>query len=135
MMCGRRLPSRSPRALGLRKVTVLVPEGCAEDLRQFARDLCQRQEAGSSAVAAQWRKLSPSAELMVEPGCGASCAIRDTGAAGPARYHWTVTVFDETGAVAEGYTGELAEARSHAEGALHAYAECGGVLSGSASID
>jgi hypothetical protein len=29
-------------------------------------------------------------------------------------------MFDETGAAAEGYTGELAEARSHAEGALHA---------------
>jgi hypothetical protein len=53
---------------------------------------------------------------MVDPGCGARCAIRDTGAPGERRYHWTVTVFDETGAAAEGYTGELAEARSHAEG-------------------
>jgi hypothetical protein len=73
-----------------------------------------------SHVAEQWRKLSPSAELMVGPDCGARCAIRDTGAAGPARYHWTVTVFGETDPVAAGYTGELAEARSHAEGALYA---------------
>jgi len=53
---------------------------------------------------------------MVDPGCGARCAIRDTGAAAPARYHWTVTVFEETGPAAEGGTGELAEARSRAEG-------------------
>jgi hypothetical protein len=29
--------SRSLQACGLRKVTLLVPEGCAEGLRQFAR--------------------------------------------------------------------------------------------------
>jgi len=85
-------PSRSPRPLRLSKVTVLVPEGCVEGLSQFARDLCQRQEAGTCG---QWRKLSPSAELMVDPGCGARCAIRDTGAPGEGRCHWTVTVFDE----------------------------------------
>ena len=97
---------------------MLVPEGCVEGLSQFARDLCQRQEAGTCG---QWRKLSPSAELMVDPGCGARCAIRDTGAPGEGRYHWTVTVFEETGPAAEGYTGELAEARSRAEEALGAY--------------
>ena len=30
---------------------------------------------GTSHVAGQWRKLSPSAELIVDPGCGARCAI------------------------------------------------------------
>src|SRR6516162_11609975 len=32
--------------------------------------------------------------------------------AAPARYHWTVTVFEETGPAAEGGTGELGQARS-----------------------
>jgi hypothetical protein len=59
-----------------------------------------------------------SAELMVDPGCGGRRAIRDTGAAGPDRYHWTVTVFDETDPVAAGRTGELMQARSQAETAL-----------------
>src|SRR3984893_19001478 len=59
----------------------------------------------------QWRKLSLSAELMVDPGCGARCAIRDTGAPGPGRYHWTVTAFGEPDPVAAGRTGKLAEAR------------------------
>ena len=62
--------------------------------------------------AGQWRKLSPSAELMVDPGRGARCAIRDTGAPGEVRYHWTVTVFGGTDPVAAGRTGELGEARS-----------------------
>ena len=39
---------------------------------------------------------------MVDPERGARCAIRVTGAAGPARYHWTVTVFEETGPAAAG---------------------------------
>ena len=43
-----------------------------------------------------------SAELMVGPDCGARCAIRDTGAPGEGRYHWTVTVFGETDPVAAG---------------------------------
>jgi hypothetical protein len=117
-MRNSRPPFQSPRAPRLRKVTVLVPEGCAEGLRQFARDLCQRQEAGWSDAAGQWRKLSPSAELMVDPGCGARCAIRDTGAAGSDHYHWTVTVLGEPDPVAAGRTAELVEARSQAEAAL-----------------
>jgi hypothetical protein len=64
---------------------------------------------------------------MVDPGCGARCAIRDTGAAGEGSYQWTVTVFDETGAAAAGRTAELAEARSRADEALHACAENGGL--------
>jgi hypothetical protein len=49
-----------------------------------------RPDAGTSHVAGQWRKLIPSAELVVDPGRGARCAVRDTGAPGPGRYHWTV---------------------------------------------
>jgi hypothetical protein len=60
-----------------------------------------------SHVAGQWRKLSPSAELMVGPDCGARCAIRDTGAPGEGRYRWTVTAFGEPDPVAAGRTGEI----------------------------
>jgi hypothetical protein len=42
------------------------------------------QTLEQSHVAGQWLKLTPSAELMVDPGCGARCAIRDTGAPGEA---------------------------------------------------
>jgi hypothetical protein len=49
---------------------------------------------------------------MVDPGRGARCAIRDTRASGPDRYHWTVTVFGEPDPMAAGRTGELGEARS-----------------------
>ena len=62
---------------------------------------------------------------MVDLGCGARCAIRDTEAPGEGRYHWTVTVFDETDPVAAGRTGELGEARSRAEKALCTYVEGG----------
>jgi hypothetical protein len=62
---------------------------------------------------------------MVDPGRGARCAIRDTRASGPDRYHCTVTVFGETDPVGAGCSGELGKARSRAEGALHAYAENG----------
>jgi hypothetical protein len=39
-------------------------------------------------------------------------------APGEGRYHWTVTVFEGTDAVAAGRTGELGQARSQAETAL-----------------
>jgi hypothetical protein len=45
------------------------------------------------------------------------------------RYHWTVTVVGEPAPVAAGRAGEPVEARSCAEEALHAYAECGGLAS------
>jgi hypothetical protein len=57
---------------------------------------------------------------MVNPECGARCAIRDTGAAGADRYHWTVTVFSEPASVTATRAGELAEARTLAEEALAA---------------
>jgi hypothetical protein len=54
-----------------------------------------------------WRRLSPSAELMVDPRSGARCAIRDTRAAGDERYYWTVTVIGEPDPVAAGRSGPL----------------------------
>jgi hypothetical protein len=114
----KRLPaSRSRRADGLCSVTLLVPENCAEGLRDLASVLRARQRE-RTADPFGWRRLSPSAELMVDPGCGARCAIRDTRVAGGERYHWTVTVVGEPAPVASGRTGELAEARSQAEEAL-----------------
>ena len=114
-------PSALPAASGLCKVTAIVPEDRAEGLRQCAGELYARRQNGTGPVAPQWRRLSPSAELMVDPGCGARCAIRDTGAPGERRYHWTVTVFDETDPVATRRTGGLGEA--HAERALLANVE------------
>ena len=68
-----------------------------------------------------WRRLSPSAELLIDPESGARCAIRDSRRSGTERYLWTLTVFGYH-QLAEGRTGELAEARSRAEAALAGYA-------------
>ena len=67
-----------------------------------------------------WRRLSPSAELFVDPESGARCAVRDTGALGAERYYWTVSAFGDH-QVAAGRTGEVTEARTEAEAALAAY--------------
>jgi hypothetical protein len=123
----RRPSLRSLQAHDLRKVTVFVPEECAEALRQFARELCDAQQAGPARLTPQWRTLSPSAELMVAPEYRARCAVRDTGATGGKRFHWTVTILGRSRPVAAGRAGELAEARTRAEMALGAYAaECRG---------
>jgi hypothetical protein len=113
--------SRSLSRRGLRKVTIIVPEDCAEGLRQFSRDLCDRQTYEPAWVAPQWRSMSPSAELMVAPACGARCAVRDTGATDGRRFHWAVTILGRRHPVAAGRTAERAEARSLAEAALSAY--------------
>ena len=73
-----------------------------------------RSDAGTSHVAGHWRKLTHSAELMVDPGRGARWAIRDNGAPGAGHSHWTVTVFGETEPVAVGRTAELRR-HCHAE--------------------
>jgi len=110
-----------PRALRLRKVTVLVPDSSVEGLREFACDLCRRQEVGTSHVAGQWRKLSPSAEVIVI--LRAAQAVRSGTLElppGPDRYHWAVTLLGEPDPVAAGRAGELAEARALAQEALAA---------------
>jgi hypothetical protein len=73
-----------------------------------------------STAAAGWRRLTPSAELFVDPTSGARCAVRDTGAIGAERYLWTVVVFGEH-QVAVGHAEAIAEARSQAETALSGF--------------
>ena len=119
-MRGQQASSRSLQARRLRRVTILVPVGCAEGLRQLARELRARQRDGTAGVTLGWRRLSPSAELFVDPESGARCAVRDTGALGAERYYWTVSAFGDH-QVAAGRIAEVAEARSQAEAALVAY--------------
>jgi hypothetical protein len=80
------------------------------------------------------RRLSPSAELMIDPESGGRCAIRDSRAHGPERYLWTLTVFGYQ-QLAEGRTGQLAEARSRAEAALAGYAAAWREMPGDGSSD
>ena len=122
MMHGARHSSRSQRALGLRKVTLLVPEHRAEALRQLARELCAQHRGPTASAIPQWRKLSPSAELLVDPGCGARCAVRDTRATGRDRYQWSMSMFGEAQPVAEGRAEDREEAQFLATQALRAYA-------------
>lgn len=112
--------ARFAQARGLKRVTLLVPIGCTQSLVHLARELRIRQKAGMPTAAPGWRRLSASAELLVDPASGARCAVRDTGAPGATRYLWTVTVFGEH-QVAEGRTRQLTEARSLAEAALKEY--------------
>ena len=67
------------------------------------------------------RKISPSAELMVDPRSGARCAILDTRPAGSERYHWTMTVVGTPDTVTAGRTSDAVAARSQAEAAVDAY--------------
>jgi hypothetical protein len=113
--------SRTLSAQGLCKVTLVVPEGCARGLRQFARGLRNRQRSGPDSETPQWQALSPSAELMVSPERSARCAVRDTRAPGADRFRWTVAVLGQLDPVAEGRTKDRAEARLLAEAAVAAY--------------
>jgi hypothetical protein len=131
----RRPPSRPLRALGLRRVAVLVPESCAEGIRQFARELRARQRLGPAPVKPEWRAVSLSAELMVALEARARCAIRDTGASGGKRFHWTVTILGRPRPIAAGRTAERAEARLLAELALGAYVADGRELPGGGDDD
>ena len=69
-----------------------------------------------------WRILSPSAQLIVDPASGARGIIRDTGADGAYRIHWSVIPSGEPLPIAAGRVGGLARARSIAKEALRAYA-------------
>jgi hypothetical protein len=111
---------------------LLVSEGNADGLRQLAREFTARHMLGVSG--GRWRRLSPSAELMVDPESGARCAIRDSQRSGAERYLWTLTVFGYH-QLAEGRTGELAEARSRAEAALAGYAAAWREMPGDGSDD
>jgi hypothetical protein len=113
--------SRSLRAHGLRKVTLVVPEDCTKGLRQFAQELRARHRAGPTQTPLRWLALSPSAELMVSPERSARCAVRDTRAPGADRFRWTVAVLGRLDPVAEGRAENRADARSLAEAAVAAY--------------
>jgi hypothetical protein len=69
-----------------------------------------------------WRILSPSAQLIVDPASGARGIIRDTGIDGAYRFHWSVIPSGEPLPIAAGRVGGLARARSIAKEALRAYA-------------
>jgi hypothetical protein len=128
-MHDRRPTFRSLQAGRLREVSVLVPEGCAETLRRFARELRKRQRAEPAIVGPEWRPLSPSAHLMSNPDYDASCFVRDTGAPGAQRFLWNVTVLGQLDPISAGRAGEIADARALAEQALGAYAADGRELS------
>jgi hypothetical protein len=118
---GKRFPAyQSLPDRGLRRVTLIVPESCAMGLRDLARVLRTQQQHRTASPPQAWRRLSPSAELMVDPRSGTRCAIRDTRVAGAGRYHWTVTVIGEPDPIAAGRIGEIADARAAAEAALAA---------------
>jgi hypothetical protein len=117
---GHPASSRRLAVRGLRRVTVVVPSGCAEGLLLLARRLRARQRAGQADGTLGWRRLTPRAELFVHLESGARCTIRDTGSSGVARYLWTVSVFSKH-QLAAGRTGKLAPARAQAERVLAGY--------------
>jgi hypothetical protein len=103
------------------EVTVLVPEVCVEDIRQFAQELRVRQHSEPPPTRREWQTVSPSADLMVSPDCSARCVVRDTKAASGNRFRWTVAVLGQLDPVAERRTENRVEARSLAEAAVAAY--------------
>jgi hypothetical protein len=103
-------------------VTLRVPEDYAEELQRFARELRTRQR-GEPAPAPEWRRVSPSAELLIDPECQARGIIRDTRARGADRFHWSVLAPDQSHTVASGHTGRIARARPLAEMALRVFVE------------
>jgi hypothetical protein len=121
LMRQSRPSSRPQRAQRLCKVTILVPEYCAEGIRQFARELRARHQAEPAPTRFEWRALSPSAELMVSPERSVRCAVRDTRAPGPDRFCWTVAILGQLEPVAKGRAKSRGEARLLAEAALAAY--------------
>jgi hypothetical protein len=126
-----RPPSRPAQAVRLQRVTVRVPEDYADDLRRFARELRTRQSGEPAAASAtQWRRLSRSAEVLIDPGCQARGIIRDTRALGPNRFHWSVLAPHQNYTVVAGHTGKITRARWLAEMALRAFVEDWRELSG-----
>ena len=121
-MSDRRPPSRFAEAARLRRVTLRVPEDYAEDLPRFARELRGRQ-CGPAYPTPEWRRVSPSAELLVDPECQARGIIRDTFARGADRFHWSVLAPDQSHPIAAGHTGRIARGRLLAETALRVFVE------------
>jgi hypothetical protein len=81
-------------------------------------------QTADAVVVPMWRRVSPSAHLMVDPRIGARAVIRDTGS-DAGRYLWSVLGAGEMEPMAQGRTSDLEQAHSIAEAALRAYAESG----------
>jgi hypothetical protein len=73
-------------------------------------------------VVLTWRKVSPSANLVVDPRNGARVVIRDTGA-DAGRFLRSVLAPDQVEPMSDGRTEDIAQAQSLADTALRAYAE------------
>ena len=73
-----------------------------------------------AVVVLTWRKVSPSAWLMVDPRSGARAVIRDTRSDG-ARFLWSALAVGEMDSMSEGRTDDFAQAKSISEAALRAY--------------
>jgi len=121
-MSDRRPPSPPQETSRLRRVTLRVPEGYADDLRRYARELRSR-EYRPTRPASEWRRVSPSAELLVDPECQARGIIRDTFARGADRFHWSVLATEQSHPIAAGHTGTIGRGRLLAETALRAFVE------------
>jgi hypothetical protein len=74
-----------------------------------------------AVVVLTWRKVSPSAWLMVDPRNGARAVIRDT-RSDAARFLWSALAAGEMDPMSEGRTDDFAQAKSISEAALRAYA-------------
>ena len=88
-------------------------------LRSACRDTAARPSdpAQHAVVVLLWRRVSPSAHLMVDPRNGARAVIRDTRSEA-GRYLWSVLAAGEMEPVSEGRTSDLEQAQSIAEAAL-----------------
>jgi hypothetical protein len=76
-----------------------------------------------AVVVLMWRKVSPSAHVMVDPRNGTRAVIRDT-RSDAGRYLWSVVAAGELlDAMSQGRTDDLAQAKSIAEATLHAHYE------------
>jgi hypothetical protein len=106
----------------LRSVTVRVPEIYAESLRLFADELRNGPQHDPASLQ-KWTRVTPSAEMIVDPECRARGIIRDTGAAGIDRFCWSVIPPGQSHPVAEGRAADLTRARAVAEAALRTYAD------------
>ena len=121
-MSDRQPPSRPQEAARLRRVTVRVPEDYTEDPRRYARELGSRQDRPARPPS-EWRRVSPSAELLVDPECQARGIIRDTFARGADRFHWSVLAPNQSHPITAGRTGRIVRGRLLAETALRAFVE------------
>jgi hypothetical protein len=118
--CAANRPPPDPYKLAGCAGSPCSPGRCAAGILQLTRDFRARQRIGTAGVTLGWRRLSPSAELFVDPESGKRSAVRDPGALGAERYYWPVSAFGDH-QVTAGRTGDVREARSQAEEALAGY--------------